>query len=83
MANTGKALINMDAHFNFRSYRPDEFEKNLPEALGNQIEKDWQNSINKNAAIKGQPIPESFYYLGGAMGRFRNIANKHFREMEK
>ena len=61
----------------------DKLEKNLPEALGNQIEKDWQNSINKNAAIEGQPIPENFYYLGGAMRRFRNIANKHYRDMEK
>ena len=61
----------------------DELEKNLPEALGNQIEKDWQNSIIEDAAIEGQPIPENFYYLGGARGRFRNIANKHYREMEK
>jgi hypothetical protein len=61
----------------------DELEKNLPEALGDQIEASWQKDISEQAAIEGQPQPGDLYYMGGARGRFRSIANNHYRDLEK
>ena len=59
----------------------DELEKNLPEAAGDPVDFDLQSSLAEDAAIAGQEY-EIHYHLGGIRARFRNIANKHYRELE-
>ena len=57
----------------------DEFEAKLPEALGDPVEDAFQEEIAEQIGEKN----ETLYYLGGAKGRFREIANRHFLELEK
>lgn len=60
----------------------DELEKNLPEALGSPLDESSQQNLAENAAIDGEHY-EVVYYLGGTRARFRNIANRHYTELEK
>ncbi len=57
----------------------DELEKNLPEAAGEQVEERWNDGIAEQIGEPGQTL----YYLGGVKGRFHNLANQHFMELEK
>ena len=57
----------------------DELEKELPQALGDDVENDLQEDL----AEKTGDITERLYYLGGARGRFRKLANAHYKELEK
>jgi hypothetical protein len=59
----------------------DELEKNLPEALGNRMDEATQQHFAEMAAMDGEQYEEMFF-LGGTRGRFRNIANRYFVEME-
>ena len=57
----------------------DEFERKLPEGLGDQVEECHQQEIAEQIGEKN----EILYYLGGAKGRFRNLSNRHFIDLEK
>lgn len=60
----------------------DDLEKNLPEALGYPLDPEDQ-AIERQIAAENHEEYEPIFTLGGARGRFRNIANKHFKELEK
>lgn len=60
----------------------DELEKNLPEALANTIDPQDEDIERQIAAAEYREY-EDIYYLGGARGRFRNISNRHYAEIEK
>lgn len=58
----------------------DDLEKNLPEALGDFA----QDEVDPHMAeVLGCKAGEKLYYLGGARGRFRNLANMHYQDIEK
>lgn len=59
----------------------DDLEKNLPETLGSPVEPATQEHLAENAAMEGTEYEEVFY-LGGARARFRNVANRHYIELE-
>lgn len=60
----------------------DDLENNLPEALGSPLDVEDQHYARMAAEDHGEKY-EEIYTLGGARGRFRNIANKHYDELEK
>ena len=60
----------------------DDLEKNLPEALGRALDTEDQHYARMAAEEYGEKY-EEIYTLGGARGRFRNIANQHYDELEK
>jgi hypothetical protein len=60
----------------------DDLEKNLPEELGYLPDDEEQYNDRMTAEESGQEyVP--YYTLGGARGRFRNLANQHYVELEK
>jgi len=60
----------------------DDLEKNLPEALGSQPDPEEQH-YDRMAAEASHEEYVPYYTLGGTRGRFRNIANQHYEELEK
>lgn len=60
----------------------DNLENDLPEALGGPVESSIQQHYAEEAAISGETY-EQHFYLGGPRARFRNLANKHYLELEK
>jgi hypothetical protein len=58
----------------------DQLEKSLPEGLGHPVEN--QHDFEQIAAHLGEEY-EPVYYLGGARGRFRDLANEHYEQLEK
>lgn len=60
----------------------DDLEKNLPEALGNPLDPEEQHNQQMAAEHYGYEY-EELYSLGGARGWFRNISNRHYRELEE
>jgi len=59
----------------------DDLEKNLPEALGSPLDPEEQHEQRMAAEHFGHDY-EELYGLGGARGQFRNISNRHYRELE-
>lgn len=57
----------------------DDLEKNLPEGLGEPVEERYNDEIAEQIGQKG----EKLFYLGGARGRFHQLANRHFTELEQ
>lgn len=60
----------------------DDLETNLPQALGYKLPDQDQRLERKIADHLGEPF-EPAYTVGGARGRFRELANKHYKELEK
>lgn len=60
----------------------DDLEKNLPEELGSQPDEEEQYHDQMTAEACNEKY-EPHYSLGGARGRFRNLANAHYDELEK
>ena len=58
----------------------DELERNLPEGLGLLVEN--QHDFERVAEHLGEEY-EPVYYLGGAKGRFHELANQHYADLEK
>lgn len=56
----------------------DELEKSLPEAAGGLVEESWHDKIADAIGEERQQL----FYLGGARGRFRNLSNKYYLELE-
>lgn len=56
----------------------DHLEKSLPQAPGEPVEARYNDEI---AMQIGQP-GDKLYYLGGVRGRFHELANKHYGELE-
>lgn len=57
----------------------DDLEINLPEALGDEVEQ-----VDRFMAEDfGLEVGETIYSLGGARGRFRSLANRHYRDIEE
>jgi hypothetical protein len=54
----------------------DALEKDLPVSQGHEVE----NQYHEGGEHSGDD--ETYYYLGGARGRFRDLANDHYRELE-
>ena len=60
----------------------DDLEKNLPEALGAALSGEEEHDQRRVADHLGEEyVP--LHPLGGARARFREIANNHYRELEK
>jgi hypothetical protein len=60
----------------------DDLEKHLPEELGSPMDAEAQHYERMAAEEHGHEyIP--LFDLGGPRGRFRNIANRHYAELEK
>lgn len=57
----------------------DELEKNLPEALGEEIDDQMHEILEHEYGGR----VETHYYLGGPRGRFRDLSNYNYRELEK
>ncbi len=55
----------------------DELERSLPEGLGAAIERDFQEMVQEDMGRD-----EQVYYLGGLRGKFRNLSNERYRELE-
>lgn len=60
----------------------DDLEKNLPEALGYPLDPEENDRERQIAELSFEEY-EPYFTLGGARGRFRNISNKHYKELEK
>lgn len=60
----------------------DDLEKNLPQALGQPMNEQDEHYERLAAEQHGFKHELSFM-LGGARGRFRDCANKHYKELEK
>lgn len=60
----------------------DGLEKSLPEELGYLLPEQDQYEEKQRCAYMEEDY-EPLYYLGGARGRFRELANKHYEELEK
>ena len=60
----------------------DDLEKSLPQELGTPLDPEEQYNEQCIAEQSGY-IFEMLYDLGGPRGRFRNIANRHYIELEK
>lgn len=58
----------------------DDLEKSLPEAFGDFAQDEVDHHM---AEVLGCKVGEKLYYLGGARGRFRNLANMHYQDIEK
>ena len=59
----------------------DDLEKNLPEELGHLGDGEEQDN-DRMAAQASHEEYVPYYTLGGARGRFRNLANQHYEELE-
>lgn len=59
----------------------DDLEKNLPEEKGCGLDPEEQ-AIERHIAEQNGEDYEDIFTLGGARGRFRITANKHFKELE-
>ena len=59
----------------------DDLEKNLPIDPW-ELDPEESRTMRDLAAYDGHPYEET-YTIGGARGRFRASANKHYRELEK
>lgn len=60
----------------------DDLEKSLPEALGEPISGEDERvevMVAEHQGYEYQPL----FHLGGPRGKFRNIANRHFAELEE
>ena len=60
----------------------DNLEKSLPEAIGSPMsgkDEDLDRQVAKH--LNQEYVPS--FYLGGKRGRFRNLANMRYQEMEK
>ena len=60
----------------------DDLEKNLPEALGAGLTPQEENDQRMIAKHMGEDY-EPLFGLWGARGQFRELANKHYKELEK
>lgn len=60
----------------------DDLEKNLPQALAQGLSEEEEH-YEKLAAEQNGYKYEPSYSLGGARGRFRNLANQHYKDLEK
>lgn len=60
----------------------DDLEKNLPVALGAGLSPEEEHNERMIANHLHEEY-EPFFEIGGVRGRFRNIANKHYMELEK
>ncbi len=60
----------------------DDLEKNLPQALGERLSDEEEHYQKMGAEQSGYEYEPS-YILGGARGRFRDLANKHYQALEK
>lgn len=60
----------------------DDLEKNLPQELGGGLPYDERQNERQVAAHFGEEY-EDLYFLGGARGKFRGLANKHYEEIER
>lgn len=59
-----------------------ELEQTLPMALGESLSREEEYDERRVAEYLNEDyVP--LYYLGGARGKFRNLANKHFDELER
>lgn len=56
-----------------------DLEANLPEAVGRKAESRYHREV---AEENGHPKGEPLYFLGGPRGEFRDLANKHYKELE-
>ena len=56
-----------------------ELEVSMPDGLGERVEDQYQAEIAEQIGEEGEVL----YYLGGTRGRFRNLANQHYWDMEK
>lgn len=59
----------------------DELERSLPEALGAPVDAEEQHYERIAMEQMGEEFVPSFH-LGGPRGTFRDLANKHFYELE-
>jgi len=57
----------------------DELEKSLPEGLGEEVDPHMQEMIDDEYGGRA----ETHYYMGGLRGRFRELANMNYAELEK
>lgn len=60
----------------------DDLEKNLPQALAQGLS-EQDEYYEKLAAEQNGYQYEPSFVVGGARGRFRDLANKHYKELEK
>ena len=60
----------------------DDLEKNLPQALGYPLDEQSEYDQQMLADHLGEEY-EPLYHLGGTRGKFRDLANEHYQELEK
>lgn len=60
----------------------DDLENNLPEIKGSPLSFEEQE-LEREIAAHTDTEYEEYFHLGGARAWFRNIANKHYIELEK
>lgn len=60
----------------------DDLEKNLPEEKGSALDP-VEQAIERQIAEHNGEEYEDLYSMAGARGRFRDTANRHFKELEK
>lgn len=60
----------------------DDLEKNLPQALGYTLDEESRYDERRLAEHLGEEY-EEIYHLGGARGKFRELANAQYKELEK
>jgi len=60
----------------------DELEQNLPMGVGSPIDHESEYVERMLANHNGEDYVPLFY-LGGARGKFRNLSNSHFEELER
>lgn len=58
----------------------DDFEKNLPQTL-DPISKSDQNHFDLDAIQMGHQ-PQPLFYIRGVRGRFRELTNKYYKQLE-
>lgn len=63
----------------------DDLERQLPQSAGEPAEPGmyggWEEQAHREFDEEGVE-PDPLYYLGGPRGRFRMLANRHYRELE-
>lgn len=57
----------------------DELEQNLPESVGERLRPDLEQFLDEQEGERSGP----YYYVGGLRGRFRELANRYYKEIEK
>ncbi|CAN1511166.1 hypothetical protein MCEKH45_00805 [Methylophilaceae bacterium] len=60
----------------------DDLESSLPQLLGNPLSREDEKTERMIADHLNETY-EPCYYLGGARARFRDLANQHYRALEK